>query len=136
MNRTIWKAHFTWAELKKFLLDIKIILSNRPLIYIGEEIDYPILTPNSLIPGCDVNSPDAALHESEGETIKKRHKSIKRCKEALWKRWRHEYLLALIEKDNSKNKDKTLKINVGDLLMIKGEGKNQGHWKMSIVNHL
>ena len=124
------------GRVRKVLLDIEIILKNRPLTNIEEEIDYRILTPNSLISGRDVNSPDAAPHESESETIKKRHKSIKRCKEALWKRWKHEYLLALREKDNLKNKDKTLKSNVGDVLMIKGEGKNQRHWKIGIVNHL
>ena len=75
-----------WAELEEVLLDIEIILNNRPLTYIEEEIDYPILTPNSLILGRDVNFPDPAPHESESETIKKRHKYVKRYKEALWKR--------------------------------------------------
>ena len=78
MHRTIGKAQLAWAELEEVLLDTEIILNNRPLTYIEEEIDYPILTPNSLILGCDVNFPDAAPHESESETIKKRHKYIKR----------------------------------------------------------
>ena len=72
----------TRAEFEEVLLDIEIIVNNRPLTYIEEEIDYPILTLNSLILGCDVNFPDAAPHESESETIKKRPKYIKRCKEA------------------------------------------------------
>ena len=78
LYRTIGKAQLTWAELEEVLLDIEIILNNRPLTYIEEEIDYPILTPNSLILGRDVNFPDTAPHESESETIKKRHKYIKR----------------------------------------------------------
>ena len=89
-----------------------------------------------MILGRDVNFPHAAPHESESETIKKRHKYIKRCKYALWKRWKHEYLVALREKHNLKNKDKTLKINVGDVVMIKGEEKNRGHWKIAIKNYL
>ena len=32
-----------------------------------------------------------------------------------------------------KHKDKTFKINVGDVMMIKGEEKNRGHWKIGIV---
>ena len=76
MHRTIGKAQLTWAELEEVLLDTEIILNNRPLAYIEEEIDYPILTPNSLILGRDVNLPHAAPHESESETIKKRHKYI------------------------------------------------------------
>ena len=35
-----------------------------------------------------------------------------------------------------KNKDKTLKINVGDVVMIKGEEKNRGYWKIGTVSHL
>ena len=136
LYRTIGKAQLTWPEFEEVLLDIEIILNNRPLTYIEEEIDYPILTPNSLILGRDVNFPDAAPHESESETIKKRHKYIKRCKEALWKRWKHEYLVALREKSNLKNKNKTFKMNVGDVVLIKGEEKNRGLWKISIVNHL
>ena len=68
---TIGKAQLTWAELEEVLLDIEIILNNRSLTYIEEEIDYPIFTLNSLILGRDVNFPDAAPHESESETIKK-----------------------------------------------------------------
>ena len=88
MYRTIGKAQLTWAELEEFevLLDIEIILNNRPLTYKEEEIDYRIFTPNSLILGRDVSFPDAASHDRESETIKKRYKYIKRCKEALWKR--------------------------------------------------
>ena len=136
LYRTIGKTQLTWAELEEVFLDIEIMLNNRPLAYIEKEIDYSILTPNSLILRCDVNFPGAALHESESETIKKRHKYIKRCKEALWKRWKYECLVAVRKKPNLKNKDKTFKINVGDVVLIKGEEKNRGHWKIGILNHL
>ena len=136
MYRPIRKTQLTWAELEEVLLDIEIILNNRPLTYIQEEIDYLILTPNSLILGRHVNFPDAAPHESESETIKKRHKYIKRCKEALWKRWKHEYLVALREKHNLKSEDKPFKINVGDVVLIKRQDENRGHWKIGIINHL
>ena len=71
LYRTIGKAQLTLAELDEVLLNIEIILKNRPSTYIEEEIGYPILTPNSLILGRDVSFPDAAPHESESETIKK-----------------------------------------------------------------
>ena len=92
------------------------------------------MTPNSLILGRDVNFSDVAPHESE--TMKKRHKSIKRCKEALRERWKHEYLVSLREKHNRKRKDKTFKIDIDDVVMIKGEEKNRAHWKIGTVTHL
>ena len=90
------------------------------------------MTLNSLILGFDVNFLDGAPHKSASETVKKRHKHIKQCKEALQERWTHEYLVPFKEKHNLKHKDKTIKINVGDVVMIRGEEKNRGHWK--IVN--
>ena len=66
LYRTIGKAQLTWAELEEVLLDIEIILNNRPLTYIEKEINYPILTPNSLILGCDVIS-----LTQQSETMKK-----------------------------------------------------------------
>ena len=89
-----------------------------------------------MILGRDVNFPHAAPHENESETTKKRHNYIKGCKEALWERLKYEYLVALREKHNLKDKDKTFKINVGDVVMINGETKNRGHWKIGLVNHL
>ena len=88
MYTTIGKAQLTWAEFEEVLLDIQIILNNRPLTNVKEEIDYHILTPNSLMLGRDVNFPDTAPHESESETMKRRHKYIKQCKETLWKTWK------------------------------------------------
>ena len=82
-------------------------------------MDCPILSPNSLIFGNDVNFDDAAPQESKSETMKKRHKYEKRCK--------HEYLVAFREKHNLKHKDKTFKINIGNVVMIKAEEKSRGH---------
>ena len=50
---------------------MEMILNNRPLIYIEEEIDYPILTSKSMIPGRDANVSDSAPHESESKSMKK-----------------------------------------------------------------
>ena len=40
----------------------------------------------------------------------------------------HEYL--------QKTQNKTFKINLGDVVLIKGEEENRGHWNIDIVNHL
>ena len=50
------------ADLEKISLDILIILLSNS--------DYSILTPNSLILRSEVNFPNAALYESESETMK------------------------------------------------------------------
>jgi hypothetical protein len=39
----------TWDELSDILLDIEITLNNRPLCYLKEDMQLPLLTPNSML---------------------------------------------------------------------------------------
>ena len=66
----------------------------------------------------------------------KRQRYGQRCKENAWKRWKHEYLVALRERQNLSHKDRTRKVNTGDIIMIKDESKNRGHWKIGKVSQL
>ena len=38
----------TWGELQDALLDVEVTMNNRPLSYVEEDIQLPILTPNLL----------------------------------------------------------------------------------------
>ena len=42
------KAQFTFSELEEVLLDEEINLNNLLLTYIGDNLQFPILTPNSM----------------------------------------------------------------------------------------
>ena len=55
---------------------------------------------------------------------------------AAWKRWKRENLTALGERHNMANKAKKFKINVEDVIMIKGNNKKQGTWKMGIIQKM
>ena len=43
------KAKLTKQELEEVILDTEINLNNRPLMYIDDDIQFPVLTPNILI---------------------------------------------------------------------------------------
>ena len=45
------RANLTKQELDENLLDLEIVLNNRPLICIEEDIQMPVLTPNTLLYG-------------------------------------------------------------------------------------
>ena len=49
LNKTIGKGMLTWAELCEVVLDVEIALNNRPLCYLEDDIQLPLLTPNSLL---------------------------------------------------------------------------------------
>ena len=42
--KSIWKDCLTWEELAGVLLDIKIALNNRPLNYIEDDLQNPVLS--------------------------------------------------------------------------------------------
>ena len=40
----------TWNEFEEVLLDIELTLNNRPLIYIEDDKQLPVLAPNTIDP--------------------------------------------------------------------------------------
>ena len=119
------------------MLDVKVNLNIRPLTYIEEDLEYSVLTPNSMILGRDIKLPDDSPEEEEAsDNWKKRQRYVHKCKEAAWKRWVHEYLAALRERHNLSHKEKPMKININDVVMIKGDEKNRGKWKIGIIENI
>ena len=70
-----------WSKLEKVLLDVEINMNNRPVTYIEEDIQYPILTPNSMVHGRDTKMVDGNMVEDKEEDFswRKRQKHMKRC---------------------------------------------------------
>ena len=68
------------------MLDVEICRNNRPLGYVEDDHELPLLTPNAMIMGQPVV---LAVHEeefAEGEELMRRAKHILKHKQALWKR--------------------------------------------------
>ena len=76
--KTTGRTNLTNYELKEILLNIKIVLNKRSLIYIKKVIQMPVLTPNAFQP---IMIPEERLDEDNPE-IKRRQRYINRCKEA------------------------------------------------------
>ena len=137
LYKTIGNGFLSWTELENVILDVEVTLNNRPLSYVeDDDIQLPILTPNSL-QFCQTNIlPELQDHHVENPDLRKRAKHIQRCKVALWKRWSSEYLKALRERHNMKHGNKVLSLKIGDVVIVRGEEKNRGKWKIGIVDRL
>ena len=97
-DKFLTKGNTSWNELELVLIDVEVNLNNRPLTYIKDDIQYPILTPNSMLLGRDtVILEEDSEEEDDQNSRKKRQKYIARCKDAVWRRWKREYLTALHE---------------------------------------
>ena len=83
----------TWAELQDVILDVEVTLNNRPLSYVEDDLQLPVLTPNSLLFGQPNPLPELECHHLETPD-----RYLKRCKDVMRKRWTDEYLRADVSK--------------------------------------
>ena len=62
----------TWNKFEEVLLHIELTLKNRLLIYIEDDVQLPVLTPNTLIHGIHiVNLEEASDNIDEYESTKR-----------------------------------------------------------------
>ena len=64
-------AHLTISELEEIAVDIEINLINRPLTYVDNDIELPILTPNSLIYGHSIRVPENEFGDDDTNLSKR-----------------------------------------------------------------
>ena len=100
LYKTVNNSKLEWHELVEVLTDIETTLNNRPLTYMEEYIEFPVLTPSSVVLGQQLIIPNEDPENIKDKDKRKRQKYIQKCKEAAWKRWRSEYLTLLRERHN------------------------------------
>ena len=118
------------------MLDIEIALNNRPLGYVEDDAQLPLLTPNALQFGLPNSLPEEDPDSLENVDLRKRARYLRRCKDTLWSQWTKEYITALREKHNLKYKSKTPLLKVGDVVLVKSDSKNRAKWSIGIVEKL
>ena len=82
LNKTAGKAN------------LSLTLNNRPLNYLEDDIQFPVLTSNTLVYGEETFNLEETINLIEGD-LRKSAKYIKKCKDNKWNRWKGEYLKSL-----------------------------------------
>jgi hypothetical protein len=67
LSKVVGKAMLTFAELEDTLLDVECFMNNRPLVYLGEELEGRAVTPNILLRGEPVTCLEENVEELEEE---------------------------------------------------------------------
>ena len=129
------KAKLTKQELEEVILDNKMRSKNRPLLYIDDDIQFPVLTPNILIHGQLIAIPEEHF-DDDTKIIKKQKQCIKCWKDAAWNTWNKKDLRSLREKRNMKNNQKHMEIAIAYVVLIKGKNKNRGKLNIGMVEKL
>ena len=115
----------SWSELNEVILDVETQLNRRPLSYVEDDVQLPLLTPASFLFQRSIRLPEREPWREEGYHLRRREKYLRSCKDALWKRWTREYLTALRERHNLNSRGKSRPLEIGDVVIIRSEKKNR-----------
>ena len=105
------------------------------MIYVEEDIQMPVLTPNILLFGQPLLVPEEDLDEDVPE-IKRRQRYINKRKDAARTRWKKEYLKALRERHNMLHQTNKMQISLGDIVLIESGEKHRGKSNIEMVHKL
>ncbi|UYV80830.1 hypothetical protein LAZ67_19001901 [Cordylochernes scorpioides] len=125
-----WGVYY--KEMPTILCDVEATINLRPLKYINEDFDslIPLSTSMFLHDSKYVGVPD--LDKLDSKKFQGRYRHCQRLREALRSRIQSEYLGQLVQKAN----ERTPKLSVGDVVIVKVEDKRRLHWPMARIVEL
>ena len=136
MRKVIGKGTLYWNEMSDVLLDVETQINRRPLSYVEDDVELPVLTPSSFLFQRENQLPETRPHHEENKHLRKRLKFLRACKDELWNRWRREYLTALRERHNMIHGSKGLQVSAGDVVIVQTEEKNRRCWPLAVVTEV
>ncbi len=136
LRKCIGNGMLRWKELEEVLLDVEVTLNNRPLSYVEDDLQLPVLIPNCLLFANSNILHELEPHHIEEHDLRRRAKHLLKCKEAVWKRWHNEYLRSLRERHRTKKTKGGLTPTVGDVVIIGDNEKKRGEWQLGVVEEL
>lgn len=136
MYKAIGGATLTWSELSEVLLDVETQVNRRPLSYVEDDVELPILTPATFLYQRTNHLPEEETWRITDRDIRRRAKYLRTCKDQMWSRWQREYLTALRERHNLMHRVTKFQPKKGDVVIVKTDNKNRGTWPLAIVNEV
>ena len=131
-----------YIELQTLILEIEVILNNRPIGVDYDDDQEDVLTPNHLIFGRKLLSQndnhEINEHHDSGsnEDLIKRKKMLSIILDHFWQRWRKEYLTSLREMQQKDSNNKSTKINENDVVLVYEDKQPRHLWKLGKVTKL
>ena len=135
-RKSVGNGTLSWTELEEVVLDIEVTMNNRPLNYLEEDVELPVLTPNSILHINPSYLPELEGHRIPERDLRKRAKFLLKCKQAMWDRWTREYVRSLREQHRLTGAKETPHPSLGDVVIIKEDQKPRNVWKLAVVKRL
>ena len=128
------RTSLSFGELEEVILDVEVAVNNRPLSYVEDDVELPVLTPVAMMQVQPNIVPEVDADSVENADLRKRARYLRHCKDVMWSRWIAEYIRSLREWHNLKHKSKELTLKVGDVVLIQSEDRAQS-WQMEHRHH-
>ena len=78
--KTVGNRTLRWTELEEVVIDVEISLNNRPLSYVEDDVQLPLLTPNSMLAINPNHLHELKAYYVDEADLRKRAKHVKKCK--------------------------------------------------------
>ncbi|XP_074661849.1 uncharacterized protein LOC141914526 [Tubulanus polymorphus] len=149
LKRVLVRAYISMSELITLVAEIEMVINNRPLTYLSDDLTDPEpLTPSHLLHGRVMSNlphqsdTDAISDPEYGvsintQNLQKRAQRVMELFEHFRSRWTNEYVIALRERHLSmRNNGRTSEIRSGDVVLVHDDQKRRINWKLAIVTKL
>lgn len=123
-RKAVGNGTLTWSELSDIILDVEIAINGRPLSYLEDDVEMPILTPSSMLHLQPTQLPGLSPHHLQETDLRKRAKYLLWCKKAMWSTWSKEYVWSLRERHRRSGGDQTPHPSVEDVVIIQDKSRN------------
>ena len=138
LSKSVGNALLTFDEFRETLLDVECFMNDRPLNYIGEDCDQPVLTPNTLMGKTSAQFLEQDLerlnYTEEDKIMTRRMKYLTKVRSQLRKRWQNEYLHALQERLNRNGDSKQNIPKPGSVVLLTDAlDQRKPEWKLGKV---
>ena len=79
LYKSIGRASLTWNEFEEVLLEVEVALNDRPLSYVEDDVQLPVLTPCAMMFGQPRLVQEESTEEGDAD-LRKRVKYLRRCR--------------------------------------------------------
>ena len=146
-RKSLGRNLVTETQLQTFLKEVEAVVKNRPLVYVGDDINSNItLTPGHFLTlnprigvpeleTCEIDT-DFNSYESTAKRLLQNCRKGQTFLNGFFKMWRDEYLLSLRERQQTELKCGRMVFpfmpKIGDVVLIK-EDLPRGRWNMGRI---
>ena len=132
VNSTVREQVLDDERLNTLMCEVEAVLNSRPITKNSDQCnDLEALTPNHLLTLKSMPNLPPGLFDQSDNYCRRRWRQIQYMANLFWKRWSHEYLPLLQERQKWHEVKRNIKI--GDVVLIVDSNAPRNSWPMGVI---